>query len=1075
MVESQRVWKLFVVAVLAALLVSQSWGQTTTGTILGVVSDESGARIPGVAVTITNLETGAVRTIVTDGAGRYRAPNLPLGQYEVKTELSGFRTAVRSGLQLTVGAEIVLDLSLTVGAVNEQVEVSGEAPLVETTNATVSGLVTDQQVRDLPLNGRSFENLIFLQAGVVPFLRGAKSNEAGEGTKLAVGGSRIDANSFLLDGTSMNDQSNMTPGSAAGVLLGVDTLREFRVMTSNYSAEYGRVSGGVINAVTKSGGNSFHGNVFEYLRNSALDARNFFDRQINPSDPRLPAFKRNQLGGTFGGRIVRDRTFFFVGYEALRERLGVTQLSYVPTVEARSGSLRDAAGALQFVGLDSAVAPYMNLFPVPNGPTLQTSTGALTNTATFLSNPAKPTRDDFGSIRVDQQLSPNHSFFLRYTLDDSETTFTNPNRLLTPTPARNQYGTLSETAVLSPSVVNLARFAASRSFSFSSSKLLYDVPQSLWFFPDQAQFGLITFRTGGLDSLGTVLGIPQRWIHETWTVTDDLTVTKGRQTLKMGFLLDRIRENSLKLRVVGGQYFFNDLGSFLRNSPDEIDFQPSGTDQIRGWRQILLGGYFQDDIQLRPNLTFNLGLRYEFATVPTEVNGKLGNFPDPLHDVASRPHVGDPWFDGSARDFAPRIGLAWDPFSNGKTSVRAGFGLYHDHIIAEPYNRVFAFDYPFSLYLQVRNIPPGTVTFPRINPNAGTSAADPLNQVSFSVAGQLKDPTKASWTFGIQQQMARSSVVSATYVGSHSYHMTLNFNGNPAVSRTDAVTGRRFVPQPAQFRNPNMGQVYQFMVNGGNVYYQGLQLSVIQRMSRGFQAQLSYTWSKTIADGDGPLGRILNPQGRTGTTVVQDSDNVRADRSLAQTDFRHAATVNFTYELPFARSLKGVAGTVLSGWALNGILTATTGNPFGPVLGFDWSNSRVRGGGLGDRPDLKPGGNQNPVHAQDPNHYFDPTQFELPNHGTPGYFGNLGRQTLIGPGLANFDFSFVKNTRLGVISEAANLQFRGEFFNILNRANFSLPFNQPLTRTGAIDSRAGVIDRTATSSRQVQFALKLIF
>src|SRR3990172_7568734 len=371
MFEPKWAWNASAVAFLAAVLAIQSAGQTTTGTILGIVADETGARVPRVAVTITTLDTGIVRTAVTDEAGRYRAPNLALGQYEVKAELAGFKTAVRRGIQLSVGSEAVVDITLTVGAVAEQVEVTGEAPLVETTNATVSGVVSDQQVRDLPLNGRSFENLIFLQSGVVPFLQGAKSTEAGEGTKLAMSGSRIDSNSFLLDGANMNDQSNMTPGSAAGVLLGVETLREFRVLTSNYSAEYGRVSGGIINAVTKSGTNDIHGNVFEYLRNSALDARNFFDAD-------KPAFKRNQFGGTVGGPIKRDRMFFFAGFEALRERLGVTELSFVPIAEARQGLLYDAAGRLQPVGVNPAVQPYLNLYPLPNGPPLRTLGGVPT-------------------------------------------------------------------------------------------------------------------------------------------------------------------------------------------------------------------------------------------------------------------------------------------------------------------------------------------------------------------------------------------------------------------------------------------------------------------------------------------------------------------------------------------------------------------------------------------------------------------------------------------------------------------------------------------------------------------------
>src|SRR5216117_4356888 len=297
-----------------------AYGQNTAGTILGAVSDESGARLPGVTVTITHLDTGIVRSVTTDEAGRYRAPALSLGNYEVKAELTGFRTAVRMGIQLTVAAEVVVNLTLSVGVVSEQVNVTGEAPLVEITSATLSGLVDDKKIRDLPLNGRSFEQLAFLQPGVTPYFRGRRETDQGEGVKMSVSGSRVDSNSFLLDGTNINDQSNNIPGSASGNLLGVEMLREFRVLTSSYSAEYGRYSGGIITAVTKSGGNEFHGNLYEFHRNDNLDARNFFDRQSNPGDPRLPEFKRNQFGTTIGGPIVRDRTFFFGGYEGFRQK-----------------------------------------------------------------------------------------------------------------------------------------------------------------------------------------------------------------------------------------------------------------------------------------------------------------------------------------------------------------------------------------------------------------------------------------------------------------------------------------------------------------------------------------------------------------------------------------------------------------------------------------------------------------------------------------------------------------------------------------------------------------------------------
>src|SRR5438093_6207220 len=414
-----------------------AYGQTTAGTILGVVSDESGARLPGVTVTITHLDTGIVRSVTTDESGRYRAPALGLGNYDVKAELTGFRTEVRKGIQLTVAAEVVVNLSLSVGTVTEQVQVSVESPLVETTSATLSGLVDDKKIRDLPLNGRSVETLAFMQPGVTPYFRGRHDTDQGEGTKMSVSGSRVDSNSFLLDGTNINDQSNNTPGSASGNLLGVEMLREFRVLTTAYSAEYGRYSGGIITAVSKSGGNEFHGNLYEFHRNDNLDARNFFDKKSKPDGPRLPEFKPNQFAGTIGGPIVRDRTFFFGGYEGLRQRKGLSRLAVGPNADAHRGILpcpaRPAAGytgsqapcnnagtSTYTVNVNPSVRTSLDLYPLPNGADFGDGTAQL------FSNPKQPIDEHYTTGRVDHNFSNSDSFFVRYTF--SQAVLTNPTQ-----------------------------------------------------------------------------------------------------------------------------------------------------------------------------------------------------------------------------------------------------------------------------------------------------------------------------------------------------------------------------------------------------------------------------------------------------------------------------------------------------------------------------------------------------------------------------------------------------------------------------------------------------------------------
>src|SRR6059036_1787393 len=995
-------------------------GQNTAGTILGTTSDQSGARLPGVVVTITHPETGIVRSVTTDEGGRYRAPGLSLGNYEVKAELPGFRTEVRTGIQLTVAAEVVVNLSLSVGTVTEQVQVSGEAPLVEITNATLSGLVDDKKIRDLPLNGRSFEQLAFLQPGVTPYFRGRRETDQGEGVKMSVSGSRVDSNSFLLDGTNINDQSNNTPGSASGNLLGVEMLREFRVLTTAYSAEYGRYSGGIITAVSKSGGNELDGNVYEFLRNDHLDARNFFDRKSKPDAPRLPSFKRNQFGATIGGPIVHDRTFFFGGYEGLRQRKGLSRLAVVPNVDAHRGILpcpaRPAAGytgsqapcnnagtSIYTVNVNPSVRPFLDLYPLPNGADFGDGTAQL------FSNPKQPIDEHYATGRVDHNFSNSDSFFVRYTF--SQAVLNNPTQYPTLTVdalTKSQYVTLGETRIFSPRVLNTARLGFNRSYSNQFGRPLFDVQPGLLFVPGQ-QLGLMTFRGIGINEYGAGQGYPRRFGHNVWQVTDDLTVSRGSHSLKMGMLFERTQSNATLSRVYGGQYFFDTLDDFLTARPAEFNSDIPGTDNVRGWRQSLLGFYFQDDFQARSNLTFNLGLRYEFTTVPTEANGKIANFRNPLTDKA--PTLGEPWYQGSYKDFGPRVGFSWDPRSNGRTAIRGGFGMYFDHLVAQPLNRALSRIPPYSVTARVLG---EAASFPRLDPSL--LAAPPLTQiVSYGLQYEMKDPTKIGYTLSIQQQIASDTAITVAYAGAHSYHQLNGNNGNDALP-TEIRNGRKYFAPNSPLRNPNIGQLQFWVTPEGASQYHSLQLGLNRRFRGGFQLQGSYTYGKSTNNADGVFGRYLDQ----GITVPQDPDDWRADWALSGIDIRNYFSLNYTYDLPFARNMPGAAGKLLSGWQLNGILTLAGGTPVSILTGYNRSRNGASGTQITDRPDLIPGFSNNPVKGVSkgcpgvpagtrlgtPDLYFDPCAFGLPD---AGFYGNLGRNTVIGPGLANFDFSLMKN------------------------------------------------------------------
>ncbi|MBC7911743.1 MAG: carboxypeptidase regulatory-like domain-containing protein, partial [Pyrinomonadaceae bacterium] len=381
-------------------------GQTTTANISGTVKDESGALLPGVTVTAKNLETGLTRTMVTDTEGRYHISQLTPANYEIQTTSSGFQTAIRTGIDLTVGREAVVNLTLKVGEVTAKVVITGEAPLVETTRSEISSVVDDKKIRDLPVNGRSYDQLVLLQPGIVFYPNAARDLQYGSGVKFSAFGARPHSNLFLVDGTDINDQADFTPGSAAGMVLGIETLREFKVLSSNYGADYGRKSGAVVVAVTKSGTNSFHGNLFGFIRNDNLDARNFFDQQ-------KPEFKRNQFGGTFGGPILQDRLFFFGGYEGLREILGLSTVTVVPNALAHTGCLPDATapGGIRCFPVNPRVKPYLDLFPLPNG--RDNGDG----TADYISSAARVTGEDNFTIRVDHKLSDKDSYFVRYTYD----------------------------------------------------------------------------------------------------------------------------------------------------------------------------------------------------------------------------------------------------------------------------------------------------------------------------------------------------------------------------------------------------------------------------------------------------------------------------------------------------------------------------------------------------------------------------------------------------------------------------------------------------------------------------------
>ncbi|MBI2821441.1 MAG: TonB-dependent receptor [Acidobacteria bacterium] len=1015
-------------AILAALLFSSQLvlAQVTTGTILGTVKDETGAVMPGVSVAVKHLDTGALRTVVTDDEGRYRAPNLALGNYEIEAELGGFQTAVRTGIKLTVGREAIVDFALKLGAITERLTVTGEAPLVETTKSELSDLVDEKKIRDLPLNGRSYTQLALLQPGVVVRSTSTTFNAlTGGGVKLAIGGARPMNTFFYLDGTDIRDAFGRTPGSAGGQNLGVDTIREFTVLTNAFSAEFGG-SGGVINTVSKSGTNNLHGSVFEFHRNSALDARNFFDREANP-----PPFKRNQFGFTVGGPIKPDRTFFFGSYEGLRQRLSASNVIRVPDTEARAGRLPSGP-----VTIPPLIKKYLDAMPLPNGRIFNDGTGE------FLGTQSIPVDEDYFMVKVDQQLGSADSFYVRYTIDDA--TQINPRpfpQFSVDLVTRYQYLTIEENKIISPALLNTFRFAFNRSNGGSQNRATTaDASLSLIPLPDA-----LAPQTDipALSQFGTSFIGDRAVAQNVFQFTDKLSYVVGRHSIKTGVDIFRIQQNGFSAFLKHGQVRYNSYQDFLEGRIFTWQFLVPGTGTIRGFRQNDFASYVTDDIKVNPNLTVNLGLRWEFVTPPTEVTGRIANLRDVFHDT--EPTIGDPFFRISKINLDPRIGIAWDPFGTAKTALRAGWGIFHQQATPILWNVSIMQMPPYQVRAQIVRPP-----LPPPATSSGPSTANP-SPTEFDV----KTPDMMQYNFTVQQQLWGGTVLSASYAGSRGVHLSGVQNYN--IAKFDVLPdGRKFWPVGAPRFNPAFAAM-ELRTFGGNSSYNSLQLRLNKRFSRGMQLQGSYTFSKNLDNISEIQSGFMDPY-----------DTGRA-RGLSDNDVRQSFSFNWTYDLPLGSNLTGVAGTILSQWQINGLLNVTSGVPLWVSYSVNRSRNLNTTVFIRESPDLKPGANSNPV-LGGPDRYLDSSPFQLAEAGT---LGNLGRNTAIGPGLATLDFSLVKNFHM---SEARYFQFRAEFFNLFNRANFGLPNANIFTDTSGNPSGSfGRISDTATTSRQIQFALKLLF
>src|SRR6202166_1599484 len=1027
--------------------------QVAGGTISGSVRDSSGSGIARAHVALKNSEMAILRSVDADNDGIYTAPNLVPGTYEISASKEGFETAVRSGVLVTVGSEELVDFKLRPGEVKTKIEVSGSPPTIQLASSTLEATENSPTVRELPLNGRDWTTLAQLQAGVTGVYQdplGLSNQRAnrGLGTQLSIGGTRPQGNNYRLDGISINDYSNGAPGSVLGVLLGVEAIQEFSVITNSAAASYGRTSGGVINSITRSGTNELHGSAYEFLRTSARDARNFCDTTSSP-----PPFRRNQFGADAGGPLIKSKLFIFGDYEGIRQLLSTTTVDIVPSAAARTGHLTSGT-----VSVDPSVEPYLALYPLPNGP-VQGDTGNFT-----LPTPQN-TNEDFFTSRADLTIGKGDSLFGTYMFDNGKTEGPDSfNNNIIGTLSRRQAAVLEETHLYGAQMANTARLGFSRVVSQAVKSLKATSPAaadtSLGFLPGQPM-GVIT--NSQLSSFPGGFGAAGEFdIHyNSYQFYDDAFATSGTHSLKFGFAFENIRDNELGKTSPLGQFVFGSLSAFLQDQPTSFNAPILSGITPRALRQSIYAGYVMDDWRARPNLTVNLGLRYEAATVPTEAHGKLSNLPSL---TSTTPHLGDPFFSNPTKlDFEPRVGFAWDPQGYGKTSIRTGFGIFDNLPLPYLFGVTTQLVAPFLELGDDTTLPQGS--FPK-------GAFPLLTATTLRYAYVQPNPPRSydmEWNFNIQQSIAPDTVLQVGYTGSRGVHLPYFTNNFDMVLPT--LTPQGYVwPVNGTRLNPNVGQISGTMWNSDSIFH-ALQIQVTHQLSRGLQAGVSYAWGKIIDSGSESANSNPGTFANSVPTLWFDERN---GRGLADFDIRQNLSVNYIWEIPTFTAGPRVLQWALNGWQSGALLHVASGEPFTPIITGDPLGMK---GDQFDRPDVltAPGCSGSRVNPGNPLDYIKTQCFAFPNPSKR--FGDAGRNILIGPGMLNLDTSLFRN--IGNL-EKFHAQFRAEFFNVLNHTNFASPV-VPTNNTslfganGARISSAGVLTSTTTTSRQIQFGLKLIW
>jgi hypothetical protein len=1032
---------------LTAFLLQTAHAQSVAGTIAGAVTDPSHKPVAQVTVKLTHVETDRQREATTDVLGAFTFSNVPPGEYRVEAERDGFRKHSQA-ITLLVNQELRLEIPLLAGVRTEVVQVTAAAGLLRTESAALGGVIENRQITGLPLDGRNFYELSLLLPGVSPAAPGSAGSVRGD-FAVNVNGGREDSNQFVLDGIFNGDPKL----NGAGVTPPVDAVREFEVATNSYDALFGRNSGGQVNVVLKSGTNQIHGTAYEFFRNRSLDARNFFAPANEPS----PQYQRNQFGGSIGGPLRRNRTFFFADYEGRRVREGLTRVTNVPTALERVG---DFSRSNTFAIDPFAQQPFPNntipanrlhpvgraiaaLYPLPNRSTPGQN---------YVSSPVFQDRNDHFDARIDHRIGASDDLSFRYSFGDRTLydPFQGSTAVAVPgygndVPRRGQNVMASHTHVFTPTFLNELRLGVNR---IAASALQQNRDRNLnrevglpVISTNPRDYGLSQISITGFSSLGDESHNPQQSATTIYQLTDTATWVRGRHLIKAGVDLRRTHQNAFRDEMSRG--FLSFLGITGNGLAEMLIGLPSVTgvarlDNHQHLRTYGAYGFVQDTWRVRPDLTLSAGLRYEFNSPSVDATDRA-NLYDPVArtlvpvGTGSMPRGG---YESDRNNFAPRIGLAWRP-GQRKTVLRAGYGLYYDQgALATGEGLYFSAPYfDFRLFVPYPPLPPVFLSdpFPANFPQLPSSA--------LSYQRDLRTAYTQQWNVSVQQELGGSRVVEVAYAGS---------KGTKLLGARDLNQAAPGPQQPNYRPNPFFEDI-NVLESRANSNYHSLQARFQQNFRRGVTALGSYTWSKSIDD----ASSFFLSSGDA--NYPQDSRNARLERGLSGFDLRHRFSMSYSWDLPLGK------GRLLGGWQTFGIWTFQSGRPFTVALLSDLDNSNTGRSSLGfganDRPHvLRDATLDNPT----PERWFDTRAFAVPTYGT---FGNAGRNILTGPGYQNVNLSLLKNVSL---TEMARLQFRVEAFNVFNRVNLGMPDNFVGSPSfGAIQS--------AGSPRRIQLGAKILF